>query len=1256
MVKKRTSKLFHGLMALLLVVSVFLPALKVSTVVQAEELPASSYTMKTVSTINNNKLVDGAKYGEGKFYLQPTYSFPNDVTLKDGDYMVYHVPNEFKIEKDSVTELKAPDGQTTIAELTTSRADNTATVKVTNAAYFANLSENKAITALFTVVWADSVKLNTPYQIDIPGDQVYTLTRIVPDDDPTGFTKWGVQDSDDPNYVNWRIRVNRYAKSYTGVKLEDTIPEGQVLASEITGYYFTEWNKAEARPRLEAAHINVVDGNHFTITPNGDGTMDGQGLYILYKTRLTAPVDNATKKAFNDVKATTDQETFDVHGFAPLTTTEGIGSGAKSDEVEFQVKKKLEGKTLEADAFTFQLIAPDGSVTEAKNDAEGNIKFPTVKFSNEGTFKYQIKEVNDNKKGYTYDDSVLEAEVTVANVYGQKIASVKYKDSKKEFTNSYAAKEAKLQLEAKKVLNGKAIEAGQFEFELKEDGKVLHTVSNDANGKIQFPELTLTEEKTYTYTISEKAGDVAGVEYDPNAYEVKVVVKDNGQGQLVATPDTKNITFTNVYKAKPAKETITATKVLNGKALEADKYEFELKKGEEVVATAKNAADGTVTFKEIEFATAGDYTYTISEKAGSEKGVTYDTAKHEVKVKVTDNGQGQLVAAVTGNNPTFTNTYKAAKTSETIKATKVLDGKALEADKYEFELKEGDKVVATAKNAADGTVTFKEIEYNEAGNHTYTISEKAGSEAGVTYDTATHEVTVNVTDNGQGQLVAAVTGNNPTFTNTYKAAKTSETIKATKVLNGKALEAGKYEFELKEGDEVIGTAKNAADGTVTFKEIEYNEAGSHTYTISEKAGSEAGVTYDESTHNVTVNVTDNGEGKLVATVTGNNPTFTNTYKAAKTSETITATKVLNGKALEAGKYEFELKEGDKVVATAKNAADGTVTFEAIEYTAAGEHTYTISEKAGSEAGVTYDTAKHEVKVNVTDDGAGQLVATVTGNNPTFTNTYKAASTTVNITATKVLNGKALEAGKYEFELKEGNKVIGTATNAADGTVAFEGIEYKEAGSHTYTISEKAGSEAGVTYDKSTHNVTVKVVDNGAGQLVATVTDNNPIFTNTYVASSTQVTFTAKKVLEGKELVKDQFKFELKEGDKVIETATNAADGTVTFKAIDFANAGVYTYTITEVDSKEENVTYDTTKHEVTVEVVDNGAGQLVTTVTGNNPTITNKYTEPKKEEPKEDPKGDLPNTGGADFTAFSTILGLVLAALAGLVYRAKKVD
>ena len=1158
MVKKRTSKLFRGLMALLLVVSVFLPALRLNGVVSAAEKTESEYTLTTEPTINTNRLVDHAKYGEGKFYLKTTYAFPDNVTLNNGDFMVYHVPNEFKIEVDSTTDLKAPNGET-IASLTTEKATNTAKITVTNEEYFKKFNENKQIVASFTVVWADHVEKNKEYEINIPGAGVYHLTRIVPDVDPTGFTKWGVQDSDDPNYVNWRIRVNRYAKSYTGVNIQDTIPDGQVLASEITGYYFPDWENGYGRTKLDSAHVQVTDKNHFSITPNGDGTLDHKGLFILYRTRLTKPVDQVTKRVLNNVSVTTNEEAqpIDFEGFAPITTTDGIGGGAKSDEVEFQVKKKLEGKTLEADAFTFQLIAPDGSVTEAKNDAEGNIKFPTVKFSNEGTFKYQIKEVNDNKKGYTYDDSVLEAEVTVANVYGQKIASVKYKDSKKEFTNSYAAKEAKLQLEATKVLNGKAIEAGQFEFELKENGAVLHTVSNDANGKIQFPELKFTQEETRTFTIAEKAGDVAGVEYDPNAYEVKVVVKDNGQGQLVATPDTKNITFTNVYKA--------------------------------------------------------------------------------------------------------------ASTDATIKATKKITGKELVADAYTFELKEKDtgKVVATAKNAASGEVVFN-VNYTEAGEHTYTITEKAGTESGVTYSTESYTVKVNVVDNGQGQLVATVEDADAErpFTNVYKAASTDATIKATKKITGKELVADAYTFELKEKDtgKVVATAKNAASGEVVFN-VNYTEAGEHTYTISEKAGSEKGVEYDKTIHTVTVKVTDNGQGQLVATATKNNPTFTNTYKAATTSATITATKVLNGKALEAGKYEFELKEGDKVIGTATNAADGTVTFEDIKYAAAGNHTYTITEKAGSEKGVTYDTAKHEVKVAVTDNGQGQLVATVTDNNPTFTNTYKAASTTVNITAKKVLEGKALEAGKYEFELKEGNKVIGTATNAADGTVAFEAIKYAAAGEHTYTISEKAGSEAGVTYDKSTHNVTVNVTDNGAGQLVATVTDNNPTFTNTYVASSTQVPFTAKKVLngKGKELAAGQFKFELKEGDNVIETVTNAADGTVTFKAIDFAKAGVYTYTITEVKGDDENIKYDENSYKVTVTVTDNGAGQLVTTVKGNNPTITNKYTEPKKEEPKEDPKGeqpkgDLPNTGGADFTAFSTILGLVLAALAGLVYRAKKVD
>ena len=1065
-------------------------------------------------------------------------------------------------------------------------------------------------------------------------------------------------------WSTWRVRVNTEKQDLgQNIVLHDTIPNDDT--SYTPAQYIPETlkvYKANITVGTSAVPDDAVlltEGQDYTVSWNENYTSfdiifkDGTTSYIVsYNT--TTPNDGSkvgNRVALSLADGTKLAQNTSRPGALDMTAeATSLISGTIVASTAYQIK------IHKTDAFTLAPVSGAVYTVTAADDAS------------------ETTEVTTNEKGValtkTYDQKWEGKTFKIK----EKTAPAGYKLDEKEYTVKLGAAGSTIHLKdepvpavfnvtAKKVVEGrtdKLPKADEFTFNLFTAENLkdpVATAKSKADGTITFENLQVKGAGTYHYIIKEDTSTaVTGVTFDTEAKEVTVAATFQS-GVLTATVTSAEPTFTNTYKATPAKETITAKKVLNGKELEADKYEFELKEGDKVVSTAKNAADGTVTFKEIEFETAGDYTYTITEKAGSEKGVTYDTAKHEVKVKVTDNGQGQLVTTVTGNNPTFTNTYKAAKTSETIKAKKVLEGKALEADKYEFELKEGDKVVATAKNAADGTVTFKEIEYNEAGDHTYTISEKAGSEAGVTYDTATHEVTVNVTDNGEGKLVATVTGNNPTFTNTYKAAKTSETIKATKVLNGKALEAGKYEFELKEGDKVVDTATNAADGTVTFKEIEYNEAGSHTYTISEKAGSEAGVTYDTTKHEVTVEVVDNGAGKLVATATNNNPTFTNTYKAATTSATITATKVLNGKALEAGKYEFELKEGDKVVATAKNAADGTVTFEDIKYAAAGNHTYTISEKAGSEAGVTYDTAKHEVKVAVVDNGAGQLVATVTDNNPTFTNTYKAASTTVKITAKKVLEGKALEAGKYEFELKEGDKVIGTAKNAADGTVAFEGIEYKEAGSHTYTISEKAGSEAGVTYDTATHKVTVEVVDNGAGKLVATVTDNNPTFTNTYVASSTQVTFTAKKVLEGsKKLVKDQFKFELKEGDKVVATATNAADGTVTFEAIDFAKAGVYTYTITEVKGNEEGVTYDPTVHNVTVEVVDNGAGKLVATVTDNNPTFTNKYTEPKEDPKGEQPKGDLPNTGGADFTAFSTILGLVLAALAGLVYRAKKVD
>lgn len=1046
--KKMNKKLFHAFMTLLLIVSVFIPLLKTSYTVKAEELPSNSYTMTTSPTINNNRLVDGAKYGEGKFYLNPTYKFDNSATLKNGDFMVYKVPKEFKVERDITTDIYAKDGATKIAELQTNAATNSATVTITNEEYFKNLTEDRELTALFTVVWADDVELNKEYSIDIPGAGTYRLTRIVPDDDPTGYTKWGVQDADDPNYVNWRIRINRYVKPVTGVKIEDTIPEGQVLASEITGYYFTEWNKAEARPRLDASHVNVTGTNSFTITPNGNGDLSTQGLYVLYRTRLTAPVDNTTKKAFNNVKVTTSDGVYDVDGFAPLTTTEGIGSGARPSEVEFEVTKQLNGGTLKGDEFIFQLIDPDGKVVEtAKNNKDGQVKFKAIKFSKAGTFKYQIKEVDEKEPGYVYDNKTINAEVTVTDVYGEKIASVKYDN--KVFVNSYSAKPTTATIEAIKVLKGRALEADKYEFELKEGDTVVGTAKNKADGSVVFPAIEYTAAGPHTYTITEKAGNEPGVTYDTASHTVTVDVADNGRGQLEATVPADKPVFTNTYAAKPGKTVIEAKKVLNGKELEADKYEFELKENDKVVGTAKNTADGSISFPEIEYTKAGTYTYTMSEKAGNEPGVTYDKTSHKVTVEVVDNGQGQLEATVTSEKPVFVNDYVAKPGKKAIEAKKVLNGKALEADKYEFELKDSEEnLVDTAKNKADGSITFKEIEYKGPGLHTYLVSEKAGKEENVTYDTNTHEVTVEVADNGQGQLVATITSEQPVFTNTYtKPAPAADTItiEATKTLVGKELEAGKYEFELKEGDKVIGTATNAADGKVVFPSITYTEAGTHTYTVAEKAGNEENVTYDTTVHTVTVEVADNGQGKLVSTITGNKPAFVNKYTAptppptpnpqqpTPATATIQANKVLTGKELKDGQFEFELTYQGNVVDTAKNKADGSVTFKSQSFTSPGKYEYTITEKAGNEAGVTYDKTVHKVTVEVAYDTNGKLVATVTGNGPTFTNTYAAKTPPTSSEEKPKPSGDKHEDPKKEEPKKEVKKELpktGTAESSA----------------------------------------------------------------------------------------------------------------------------------------------------------------------------------------------------------------------------------
>ena len=1121
-------------------------------------------------------------------------------------------------------------------------------------------------------------------------------------------------------WSTWRVRVNTEKQDLgQNIVLHDTIPNDDT--SYTPAQYIPETlkvYKANITVGTSAVPDDAVlltEGQDYTVSWNENYTSfdiifkDGTTSYIVsYNT--TTPNDGSkvgNRVALSLADGTKLAQNTSRPGALDMTAeATSLISGTIVASTAYQIK------IHKTDAFTLAPVSGAVYTVTAADDAS------------------ETTEVTTNEKGValtkTYDQKWEGKTFKIK----EKTAPSGYKLDEKEYTVKLGAAGSTIHLKdepvpavfnvtAKKVVEGRADKlpkADEFTFNLFSAENLkdpVATAKSKADGTITFENLQVKGAGTYHYIIKEDTSTaVAGVTFDTEAKEVTVAATFQS-GVLTATVTSAEPTFTNTYKATPAKETITAKKVLNGKELEADKYEFELKEkeGDKVVATAKNAADGTVAFKEIEFETAGDYTYTITEKAGSEKGVTYDTAKHEVKVKVTDNGQGQLVATVTGNNPTFTNTYKAAKTSATITAKKVLEGKALEADKYEFELKEGDKVVATAKNAADGTVTFKEIEYNEAGDHTYTISEKAGSEAGVTYDTATHEVTVNVTDNGQGQLEAAVAGNNPTFTNTYKAAPAKIAIEAKKVLNGKELEIDEFEFELKEGDKVVATAKNAAGGLIRFSEISYSKAGVYNYTITEKVGNKLGVTYDKTEHPATVEVKDNGSGQLVATVTSETPVFVNDYKAEPAQATIKAKKVLKGKALEADAYTFELKEGSDLVATAKNTASGEVVFN-VTFSAAGDYAYTITEKAGDDKTITYDQTAYEVFVTVADDGKGQLVATVedADTERVFTNIYTApapTATSATLEFTKELTGRTLVDGEFQFELYKDGQKIDTKTNQG-GKVTFNAINYDAEGEYTYTVKEVNAGATGITYDtEKTAKVTV-TKDAATNALKATVEyPAGNVFKNSFKAPAVEATIEATKKLEGKELAADAYTFELKEKGAVVATAKNTVEGKVAFVR-SFEEAGTYTYTLVEKVGTEEGIEYDKTEHTVTVTVVADDQGLLTAKVSyadGKEVVFTNKYTVPtptpepnpnpapnnpgttpdpaptpdptpnnpgtnptpgteptgpgQKEDPKPAPpatetkgKAELPNTGEA--TSILSALGFVVLALSGLVFFVKR--
>lgn len=667
------------------------------------------------------------------------------------------------------------------------------------------------------------------------------------------------------------------------------------------------------------------------------------------------------------------------------------------------------------------------------------------------------------------------------------------------------------------------ITEGQFEFVLKdENNKVVETAKNQADGTVNFKALTFNKEGTHTYTITENKGTDATINYSTQSITATVDVKKEND-KLVATVtysggdgEQKN-TITNTQnkpKVSNTKVTLNLKKAFEGGELKGDDFEFVAKdSNDKVVGTTKNKKDGSITFDNITVDHAGTFKYTITETKGSDKTITYSDKTITATVVVVEKDNALVVEQVTysdGENATdtFTNKKEAPKT-ETTKASlqvkKLLkEGETtipLTDDQFEFVLKEGDNTLETAKNKANGTVTFKELTYTEEGTHTYTITENQGTDTSINYSKQMITATVEV-KKVNDKLVATVTYSGgdaekgDTFTNTKTpptpvpptVKPTTAKFKAKKVLaiNGssdRTLKANEFTFLLKDQNgTLVDTKTNGENGDILFSPVSFNEAGTFTYTITEQkpATPESAITYDESVHTVTVTVTKDANGQLNADVQydgkKNIPTFTNTYTPptppTPSEKQITTSKILEGRDLQGGEFSFNLlDENGTVLQTKQNAADGTVTFDAIAYTEAmiGTHKYTIKEVLpADQANIQYDEGQVDVTVTVTKDEASNAIQAVVsyGAKKTFINkVIPPTPPTVNNPELKLYTlrvRKVDEKGDYlagaVFGLFEADGVTPVANpygqgqaqaiSGQDGLASFVGFEAKE-----YVIKE-----------------------------------------------------------------------------------------------------------------------------------------------------------------------------------------------------------
>ncbi len=880
----------------------------------------------------------------------------------------------------------------------------------------------------------------------------------------------------------------------------------------------------------------------------------------------------------------------------------------------FKAVKVLNGRPngawTDRDRYVADITALDGApanavpstITFADNRTQ-TLQINSNAFPTDGVYRYQVKERKGDNAGVTYDSRTWILTVTVTDdltTFTRRITANTTCDGVQsdaiQFTNTYAPKDVTVSLTARKTFdNADASHAKltDFQFQLFDNeravGVPVQTVNADRNGDVRFQPLTFTasqlkgnKSKTFTYTVREIRQSAGGVNYDSHMGMWQITVTDDLTGQLKAQTRTNAAyptTFTNTYQAKPVSVQFRAHKTLNdpdhtGIQLQAGQYEFkcvEDKTGGQAGTAKTNDQRGDVLFDTISYKKTGVYDYTLSEVHGDKGGVTYDATKHHVKVTVTDNGEGQLLADVKYDNgtniPEFTNTYHAQPATDNPTAVKKMTSSkgnkyTLKGEDFAFTLHQQSAPAnvanadQTKRNDQQGNIRFDQLSFPLVGTYVFTMSEQDTTVPGVTKDGTVAAIAYVVKD----------------VDHTGKLTVVSKTVTPTTGSNGK---------------------------NITF---------TNHYSPKNVGYSISGVKNIVNTDTATSRVPQDGEFKFQLNAVSAHDSDGNAIS-------------VNDMPMPAGS-----QDGTQTVS---NKGSGFA-FGQMVYTMPGAYTYHVKELAGTDKTIGYSTQEYDVTVTVTDqDGMLAATADLQTNDIRFDNTYTPTPVDVTVKAGKRLTGRDLNDGEFAAELKDSDgNLLQTkrfarvprdaqsdkATNVreGEGTLEFDKLTFDRAGVYTYTVTEQDGNLGGVTYDRTVHTVTVTVTEDAkTHRLVAAVSYSNGeggeegiLFRNTYQPGNVMVELAARKNLTGRGLKADEFEFELVDKDgKVIDSARNDKDGDIRFKSLTYGrdnngidDCGEHRYVIRERNTGEKNVTYDRTEHHVTVTVGDDLQGNLTAKV------------------------------------------------------------